>query len=94
VKIVIAALAKADIDDLRRYIAKDNPAAAKREVARIKAAMKLLSTSVIDGREVCLEDGLSVHIWLVSSYRVYYTRTQNELHVLRVYHQARRPIAQ
>lgn len=86
--------AKADLIEIRQYIARDNSAAAKREIARIKAAIHLLATATVDGRKVLLQNGNIVHVWLISSYRLYYWRSAKELNVLRVYHHARRPIEQ
>lgn len=93
-KVVISLLAKADMYEIRRYIARDNPVAAKRELLRIKEAVQLLASGNVDGRKVCLEDGSIVHVWLVSSYRLYYRRVPGALQVIRVYHHARRPIEQ
>lgn len=86
--------AKADLIEIRQYIARDNRLAAKREITRIKEAINLLATATVDGRKVSLQNGNIVHVWLISSYRLYYWRAAKELHVLRVYHQARRPIEQ
>jgi plasmid stabilization system protein ParE len=92
VKVVVSEQAKADLLEIRQYIGRDNLVAAKNEIARIKAAISLLATDKADGRNVFLPNGDSVRIWLVSSYRLYYRRTVTELQVLRVYHQARRPL--
>ena len=91
-KIVVSKQAKADLLEIRQYIARDNQVAAKSEIVRIKAAIELLATDKADGRTVFLANGETARIWLVSSYRLYYRRIANELHVLRVYHQARKPI--
>lgn len=91
-RIVLSPQAQEDLREARAYIARDNPAAAKREVARIKDAIKVLAGGRIDGREVVLESGERVRLWLVSSYRLYYRRLDNVLQILRVYHHARRPI--
>lgn len=91
-RIVLSPQAQADLREVRAYIARDNPAAAKREVARIKEAIKVLAGGRIDGREVVLESGERVRLWLVSSYRLYYRRLDDVLQILRVYHHARRPI--
>jgi plasmid stabilization system protein ParE len=92
VSIVVSPQAQADLREVRRYIARDNPAAARREIARIKAAIKMLAGGGVDGREVCLESGERVHLWLVSSYRLYYRRLGKVFQVIRVYHHARSPI--
>jgi len=92
VSIVLSPQAKADLHEVRTYIARDNPAAARREIGRIKEALKMLAGGGVEGREVVLENGARVHVWLVSSYRIYYRRAGKVLQVVRVYHQARRPI--
>jgi toxin ParE1/3/4 len=92
VSIVVSPQAQEDLREVRRYIARDNPAAARREIARIKEAIKTLADGGVDGREVCLESGERVRLWLVSSYRLYYRRLGKVLQVIRVYHQARHPI--
>jgi len=92
VSTVVSPQAQEDLREVHRYIARDNPAAARREIARIKEAIKTLADGGVDGREVFLESGERVRLWLVSSYRVYYRRLGKVLQVIRVYHQARRPI--
>jgi hypothetical protein len=46
----------------------------------------------VTGREVLLRDGRWVKTWPVPPYRIYYRVSGQELQVIRVYHQARRPI--
>jgi hypothetical protein len=46
-----------------------------------------------EGPELTLKTGLIVRSWPLPPYRVYYRRRDGVLEVLRVYHQARRPIA-
>ncbi|MCC6554327.1 MAG: type II toxin-antitoxin system RelE/ParE family toxin [Polyangiaceae bacterium] len=53
-RILVSPQARADLLEIRRYIAQDNPAAAKREIARIKEAIKMLAGGGVDGREVAL----------------------------------------
>lgn len=93
-KIVLSPQAQADLREVRSYIARENPTAARREIARIKAAVRLIASGRIEGREVILEGGQRLHVWLISSYRVYYRRMDAVLQVVRVYHQARRSIEQ
>jgi plasmid stabilization system protein ParE len=90
--IVISLQARADLREIHGYIARENAAAADRELARIAEALSLLSAGSVDGREVVLRDGRRVRVWLVASYRLYYRRTGKRLQVVRVYHQARRPM--
>lgn len=46
----------------------------------------------VEGREVRLRDGRQVHTWPVPPYRIYYRQSADVFEVVRVYHQARRPI--
>lgn len=90
--VVFSPQARADLIEIRKYIARENVAAAKREVAKIRESIKLLAAGGVEGREVVLKSGEQVRLWLVSSYRLYYRRKGKELQILRVYHQARKPI--
>lgn len=91
-KVVVSKQAKTDLLEIRRFIARADRAAAKREIAQIRLAIGVLATDNADGRNVVLSTGDSARIWLVSSYRIYYRRQNGELQILRIYHQARRPI--
>jgi len=48
VSIVVSPQAQADLREVRSYIARDNPAAARREVARIKEAIKMHAGGRVD----------------------------------------------
>jgi plasmid stabilization system protein ParE len=91
-KVVLSAAACKELKQAHEHIARDNPIAAAREVARVLEALQDLAHTRVDGREVALDDGRRVRLWFVSSYRVYYRRTATKLQVVRIYHQARRPI--
>jgi plasmid stabilization system protein ParE len=83
-------------DDLRSavgYLLEKNPAAAIELKERLLATIDRLAHGEFEGPEVQLRSGRSVRSWPVTPYRIYYQRTADELRVLRVYHQARRPIA-
>ncbi|PYM46503.1 MAG: hypothetical protein DME14_18060 [Candidatus Rokuibacteriota bacterium] len=54
----------------------------------------MLASGTVERREVRLRDGRRVHSWPVPPYRVYYRKSADVLEVVRVYHQARRPIEQ
>lgn len=91
-KVTLSASACKDLRQAHEHIERDNPLAAAREVTRILQALQDLADTQVDGREVVLDDGRRVRLWLVSSYRVYYRRTATKLQVVRIYHQMRRPI--
>jgi hypothetical protein len=52
----------------------------------------LLATKAFVGREVVLSDGRRVRTWPIPPYRLYYRERADVFEVVRVYHQARRPI--
>ncbi len=89
---VFSRLASEDIKQAHAYIARDKPDAADRVVARILDVIRLLASGVVEGPQVCLRDGRQVSSWPVAPYRVYYRRQGQVFEVVRVYHQARRPI--
>ena len=84
--------ARADLNEILRYIAQDNPQAAAAMVARIDDVIQRLVTGELQGRQVELLDGRRAQTWPVGAYRIYYRRTRNRTTILRVYHGARRPI--
>jgi len=90
--IVVAPQAGKDLREVYEYIFKDNPIAADRVLAHIVEVIGMLALEAVTGREVLLRDGRWVNTWPVPSYRIYYRVSGQELQVIRVYHQARRPI--
>ena len=90
--IVVAPQASKDLREAYEYILKDNPIAADRVLAHIVAVIGMLASEAVTGREVLLRDGRLVKTWPVPPYRIYYRVSGQELQVIRVYHQARRPI--
>ncbi|HSF68228.1 MAG TPA: type II toxin-antitoxin system RelE/ParE family toxin [Nitrospiraceae bacterium] len=90
--IVVAPQAGKDLREAYEYILKDNPIAADRVLAHIVEVIGMLASEAITGREVLLRDGRWVKTWPVPPYRIYYRVIGQELQVIRVYHQARRPI--
>ena len=91
-RIVIAPQAQADLGEAYRSVAADNPEAADRLLARVVEIVGLLATKAFVGREAVLRDGRRVRTWPVPPYRVYYREQGDAFEVVRVYHQARRPI--
>jgi len=92
VRIVVAPQAQADFREAYDSIAGDNPEAADRLLARIVQIVGLLAVKAFVGREVVLRDGRRVRTWPVPPYRVYYREQGDVFEVVRVYHQARRPL--
>ena len=90
-RIVAAPQARADLGDAYEF-ARDNRDAADRLLARLVEVIGLLATGAFTGREVVLRDGRRVRAWPVPPYRVYYRQQGDLFEVVRVYHQARRPI--
>jgi plasmid stabilization system protein ParE len=90
--IVIAPRARQDIDDAYEYIARDSPDPADRWLGRIDQAVQLLAAGELKGPPVRLLGGGQAQRWSIPPFRLYYRRTHDQLVVLRIYHQARRPI--
>lgn len=91
-KVVVAPPAAQDLQEAYDFIARDSVDAADRLLARLTHVFGLLASQIVVGRVVRLKDGRAVSTWPVPPYRVYYRMSSDELHVLRVYHLARRPI--
>ena len=90
--IVVAPQAGNDLREAYEYILKDNPIAADRVLAHIVEMIGMLASEAVIGRDVLLRDGRWVKTWPVPPHRIYYRVSGQELQVIRVYHQARRPI--
>ena len=91
-RIVITPRAFDDIAAAAGYIAQDNPAAAGRLVDRVFEVIDLLAEGGLDGPRTTLRSGVEVRSWPVQPLRIFYRREADELHVLRIYHQSRRPL--
>ena len=91
-RIVVASEARDDLAAAVGYIAKDNPAAAARFVERIREVVMLLAEGGLDGLRSRFRSGLEVRSWPVPPFRIFYRRETDKLHVLRIYHQSRRPL--
>ena len=61
-------------------------------LARIIEVIGMPASGGVEAREVRLRDGRQVHTWPVPPYRIYCRKSADVFEVVRVYHQARRPI--
>ncbi len=84
----------ADILDAITYLNERNPTAAANLDADIAACVEHLANREFEGPVSRLRSGSLVRSWPVPPFRIYYQSHSDELLILRVYHQARRPIAE
>lgn len=91
-KVTYTEEAVADIVESFTYLAERNPNAASNLDAQITQCIERLAAQEFDGPVSRLRSGVLVRSWAVSPFRIYYQRLPGELLILRVYHQARRPI--
>ncbi len=92
---MILVLTEAAADDLQEaydFIAKDSAPAADHFLKHVKIAFDILSSSLVRGRAVTLKDGRRVRAWSMPPYWIYHLTTGTEVVILRIYHQARRPL--
>ena len=89
---ILAPEALADLKEIQRYIAEDNPRAAVATLDRLDGIMQRLANGALQGPETRLLDGRRVQGWSMPPYRIYYRRAAEQTVILRVYHQARRPV--
>ena len=85
--------AVADIVEAITYLNERNPTAAANLDAEIAHCVERLAAREFDGPVSRLRSGAVVRSWGVPPFRIYYQRHPDELLILRVYHQKRRPIA-
>ncbi|HEX2573156.1 MAG TPA: type II toxin-antitoxin system RelE/ParE family toxin [Polyangia bacterium] len=81
--------------DLRQqlaYLTERNPQAARQLAADLDELLRALDRSAFEGQEKRLLSGRVVHAWPLPPLGIYYQRRGAELYVVRIYHQARRPI--
>ena len=84
--------AVADIVEAITYLNERNPTAAANLDAEIAQCVERLAAQEFDGPVSRLRSGALVRSWAVAPFRIYYQRNPDELLIIRVYHQARRPI--
>jgi plasmid stabilization system protein ParE len=92
VKLVFTELARQDLFRLREFIAENNPGAAQRAAARIKAASLLIAQRPRLGRIVRTPYGSTLEVrelpisFGASGYLIRYQILQGEVRVLRIWH--------
>ena len=91
-RLVLTSGARADLDEILRFIAQDSPRAAVAMMARIDGVIQQLVAGELQGPEVQFRNGRRAQRWPVPPYRIYYRRTRTRTTILRVYHGARQPI--
>jgi plasmid stabilization system protein ParE len=91
-KVTYTEEAVADIVQAITYLNERNPTAAAKLDADIARCIERLADREFDGPVSRLRSGAVARSWGVPPFRIYYHRHPDELLILRVYHQARRPI--
>ncbi len=91
-KILLSREGERDLLEAIEFLADQSPRAAQKLLDRFEHAVSTLSSGLIEGREVLLLDGRTCQAWSLSPYRIYYRRYADSIEILRLYHQARRPI--
>jgi plasmid stabilization system protein ParE len=92
-KVTYTEEAIADIVEAIAYVNERNPTAAARLDAEIARCVERLADREFEGPVSRLRSGAVVRSWAVPPFRIYYQRQADELVILRVYHQSRRPVA-
>ena len=88
-RFVLTKAARADLDEIFQYIARDNPKAASRVLEKLRQAMQMLARSPEIGhyrRDLASEP---VRFWSVYSYLVIYRAETRPLEIVRVLHASR-----
>ena len=91
-KVTYTEEAIADIVQAITYLTERNPTAAANLDAEIAHCIVRLADHEFEGPVSRLRSGAIVRSWGVPPFRIYYQRHSDELLIVRVYHQARRPI--
>ena len=81
-----------DIVEAISYLNERNPTAAAKLDEDITRCIERLADREFEGPVSRLRSGAVVRSWSVPPFRIYYQRHPDELLIVRVYHQARRPI--
>jgi plasmid stabilization system protein ParE len=91
-KVTYTEEAVADIIQAITYLNERKPTAAAQLDAEIARCIERLADREFEGPVSRLRSGAIVRSWGVAPFRIYYQRQPDELLILRIYHQARRPI--
>lgn len=83
----------ADIVEAITYLNERNPTAAANLDADIARCVDRVAAQHFEGPVSRLRSGVLVRSWPVPPFRIYYQRHAEELLIVRVYHQTRRPIS-
>jgi toxin ParE1/3/4 len=92
--LIVSPEAIVDLSEIYDYISLGSPAAADRVLDVLYSAFQRLADGELQGPRARLLDGRRVQSWPEPPYRIYYQRTATHTRIVRVYHQARRPIEQ
>jgi len=93
VKVVYTQEAVRDLVDAYEYlIGRRDLHAAQRIDAMIARVVERLARHDFEGPLTALRSGARVRSWPAPPFRIVYTRDEEVLVILRVYHQARRPL--
>lgn len=91
-KVTYTEEAVADIVEALTYLNERNPTAAAKLDADIARCVERLADREFEGPVSRLRSGAVVRSWGVPPFRIYYQRQPDELLIVRVYHQKRRPL--
>lgn len=92
-RVVYTEEAIADVVDAIAYLNERSPRAAAGLDQAISQCVAQLADGSLDGPVSRLRSGAQVQSWPIPPFRLYYQRNPGELLIVRMYHQARRPIA-
>ena len=92
-KVTYTEEAVADIVDAIAYLNERSPTAASKLDAEIARCVERLAEREFEGPASRLRSGAVVRSWGVPPFRIYYQCHPDELLIVRVYHQSRRPIS-
>lgn len=91
-KVTYTEEAVADIVQAITYLNERNPTAAAKLDADIARCIERLADREFEGPVSRLRSGAVVRSWGAPPFRIYYQLHPDELLILRIYHQKRRPI--
>lgn len=79
-----------DLREIRNYVSRDKPEAAKRLAKAIRQKVLRLKEHPLSGRVVPELPGLGYREVIVASYRIVYEVQKNRVIILRVWHERRK----